>query len=137
MIFDPNFFPFLELARAERFFCGNRAAVLHFSLFWLLLQMFNFLQNKSWFTCLIYLSAKARPMQWFNRSKTIHKIAFLKKLPILDTVMYITWCWLKMKCVYLRVHWGGQQSIAFLSASHSLSTIFLYFIPSAFSLLLI
>ena len=95
MIFDPNFFPFSELARAERFFCGNRAAVLYFSLFWLLLlQMFTFLQNKSW-------SVKARPMQWFNRSKTIHKIAFLKKLPISDTVTYIMWCLSKMKCVYL------------------------------------
>ena len=95
MIFDPNFFPFSEVARAERFFCGNRATVLYFSLFWLLLlQMFTFLQNKSW-------SVKARPMQWFNRSKTIHKIAFLKKLPISDTVTYIMWCLSKMKCVYL------------------------------------
>ena len=63
--------------------------------------MFTFSQNKSWFRCLIYLSAKARPMQWFNGSKTIHNIAFLKKLPISDTVTYIMWCWSKMKCVYL------------------------------------
>ena len=97
-----DFFPFSELARAERFLRGIRAAVSCYSLFWLLLlQMFTFLQKKSWFTCIIYFSTKARPKKWFNRSKIIHKITFLKKLPISDAVTLVMWCWSKMKCVYL------------------------------------
>ena len=97
-----DFFLFSEPARAERFFHGIRAAVLCYSLFWLLLlQMFTFLQKKSWFMCIIYLSTKARPKKWFNRSKIIHEITFLKNLPILDAVMLVMWCWSKMKCVYL------------------------------------
>ena len=96
-----------------------------------------FLQNKSWLTCLIYSSEKARPMQWFNGSETIHKIAFLKKLPISDTVTYITWSspsydHLYFLCFHSPLLSFSHNNFSIHSSPPSFSTLILF--KSSFSL---